>query len=161
MIKIWMENNVYQEIVAEANMRAPLETGGLLVGYFSRDNSEVVVTQMVGPGAKAIHERYMFSPDEDYHRERMGEIYDEKDGGIFYLGDWHTHPLGDGYLSSRDKAALKNIARFPDNYVNNPVMVILSGDMNNWSLSAWRICRVRLSPFCSYRNLEIVMYDES
>ncbi|MDW7644815.1 MAG: Mov34/MPN/PAD-1 family protein [Desulfuromonadales bacterium] len=159
MKRIWINNNVYQEMLDEANDKAPLETGGLLVGYFSRDNTEIVATGMVGPGLNAVHGECFFSPDEDYQREEMGRIYDEKDGQIFYLGDWHTHPSGPGILSGKDKKALRNIARFPDNYVDNPSMLVLYGNVNQWRPRAWRISGSPFFLFCSYLDLDVVFYN--
>jgi integrative and conjugative element protein (TIGR02256 family) len=134
---------VLNRIREEARLKTPLETGGVLAGYFSADDSEVVVTEMVGPGPKAKHGKCSFVPDYAYHRDEIGRLFDESNGLITYLGDWHTHPNGPNNLSRRDKRALRNIARFPFNYVDQPVMIVFgetcTEEIKVWVPRVWRI----------------------
>ncbi len=149
-------------MVEEANKKIPLETGDLLSGYYSQDNSDVIVTRIVGPGPNATHEEFNFHPDEDFQKERMANIYDENSENAFYLGDWHTHPSGLGRLSRKDKRALKNIARFPENYVKNPVMAIMYGTPDFWELSASIITNRKgklFYLFRKYTELDVMFFE--
>ncbi len=142
MKRVWLSRNVLEKITTEAEDKAPLETGGVLAGYCSADDNDVVVTEMVGPGSNAVHRRLSFRPDYEYHREEIGRIFDDSGGEITYLGDWHTHPASRSYLSWLDKRALRNIAAFPGNYMNNPIMLVLGqpeGAKDKWSPKVWRI----------------------
>lgn len=120
------------------------------------------MTDMVGPGPNALHRKWRFTPDYAYHRDEMRRIYDESFGLVTYLGDWHSHPDACPHLSGSDRRALRNIARFPDNYVECPVMLILGSKNKNWTPAAWGISR---SAPCSlwarwaYLGLEICEYQ--
>ncbi|MDT8389183.1 MAG: Mov34/MPN/PAD-1 family protein [Lentisphaeria bacterium] len=145
------------------NQKCQLETGGLLAGYFSADNSEVVVTKIVTAGPNAVHGIYSYVPDYEADREAIGKIYDETDGLESYLGDWHSHPIGGAYLSWRDRRALKNIARFEGNFVESPVMLIIGLDLDDipyWK--AWRIFRnpgsFLISRWC-FQELEARIFE--
>jgi integrative and conjugative element protein (TIGR02256 family) len=144
-MQAWIRHDVLNRIQQEASDKAPLETGGVLAGYFSADDRNVVITEMVGPGPKAKHEKCTYIPDYSYHREEVGRIFDASNGFISYLGDWHSHPDSMAYMSYRDKQALLNIAQFKFNYVNRPVMLILGGTCNGieniWNPKLWRILR--------------------
>src|SRR3546814_3430816 len=59
---LWISNVALGAMVAEADRKFPLETGGILVGYFA-ENGDPVVCAAIGPGPHAIHWRKRFTPD--------------------------------------------------------------------------------------------------
>jgi len=138
---VWIADDVLNLIIDEANNKAPLETGGILAGYCSADDRDVVITKMVGPGSRALHRQWTFRPDYSYHRSQIEKIFDESNRTISYLGDWHTHPGNPAYLSWLDKRALRNITKFQGNYMDHPIMLILGGTDSNrqdkWTPRVW------------------------
>lgn len=72
-------------MVAEADRAFPLETGGVLLGYFVELGREVVVTHAVGPGPDAIHRRDGFLPDSGFHDETIADLYRASGRRIVYL----------------------------------------------------------------------------
>ncbi|WP_418361393.1 Mov34/MPN/PAD-1 family protein [Syntrophotalea acetylenivorans] len=144
MNSVWIERSVFDRMTLEADAKYPLETGGILAGYCSIDDDEVVITEIVGPGPNAKHRRSTYRPDYKFHRDEIGKIYEKSNGLISYLGDWHTHPSATAHLSWIDRRALRNIAREPRNYMDRPVMIILgeSSGGEKWSPRAWRTQRV-------------------
>lgn len=168
MKRVWLLRNVLDRIQHEAEIKTPLETGGLLVGYCSADDDHVVVTDMVGPGPQAKHRKRTYRPDYNFHREEIGRIFTESGGILTYLGDWHSHPAAPSCLSFLDKRALRNIARFPDNYIARPIMLILGrtgkGEFIEWTLGAWRISPLsNIFPWCrwEYVPLELTVFTQS
>lgn len=140
MKQVWILQEVLDRIQLEAECKAPLETGGLLIGYLSDDDEHVVVTDMIGPGPNAKHRKWTYRPDYRFHREEISRIYATSGGMHTYLGDWHSHPTSSSYLSLLDKRALRNIARFQDNYINRPIMLVLGHAINDdWIPGVWRI----------------------
>lgn len=121
---LWLEREVINNIISEANEKYPLETGGLLAGYYSDKSNEIVVQMVTYPGTDAIHGKYTYKPDYPFDEKRVGDIYDHSNGEITYLGDWHAHPNSAPGLSRRDRRVLRNIAKFPENYIDAPVMLI-------------------------------------
>ena len=120
---IWIKYAHIKFFLEQYNFWAPKETGGILMGY--KLEHKIYVTDIVGPGPKAIHEKESFTPDNDYHENEIAQIY-ERSGRIHtYIGEWHTHPENESYLSGRDKKTLKNISTNPLCRLPQPVMIIL------------------------------------
>lgn len=170
MKKVWIAHDVLNLIIDEAENKAPFETGGILAGYCSADDRDIVITKMVGPGPEALHRRWTFRPDYSYHRIQIENIYDESDRTISYLGDWHTHPGAPAHLSWLDKRALRNITNFPGNYMDFPIMLILGGadidGQDKWIPKVWRSSpHESILPWAKWRylpqNLIIMKNDES
>lgn len=145
MKRAWISQSVLVRIRQEAEKKAPLETGGLLIGYVSTDDDDVVITDMIGPGPRAKHLKWTFRPDYIHHRKEVARIFDESEGDLTYLGDWHSHPSAPSYLSFLDKHALRNIARFPGNHINRPIMMVLGG-VDREKRCVWTPCVWRISP---------------
>ena len=119
------------EVMNEERVRCSgMETGGVLVGCA---NSDVVwVEEALGPGPNAKHGRYSFEPDSPHDAERIARAYEASGRRLSYLGDWHTHPYGRPYLSSRDLATLSSIADHPPARVSQPVMIVVADSIGAW-----------------------------
>src|SRR5688500_572542 len=101
--KVWVPRSILDSMTEEANRWLPLETGGMLLGYWSDDRSEAVITEVTGPGPKGAHSKTEFIPDDQYQDRMIDEIYARSGRRYRYLGDWHTHPLGEESLSYKDR----------------------------------------------------------
>lgn len=122
---VWLASSALALMNDEASAKAPLETGGVLMGYRGEESGEPVVTHAIGPGPRAVHDRVAFLPDQIFHVKRIAEIYRASGRRISYLGDWHTHPGGSAYLSECDEATLMLIALNKKARAPQPVMLIL------------------------------------
>lgn len=85
---------------------------------------EFVVTDIIGPGEKAIHGLASFKPDQAYQKKEVARLYEESSCGETYLGDWHTHPHSHPYLSLTDKSTINSIAKHPAARLTNPLMLV-------------------------------------
>ncbi|HEY0995641.1 MAG TPA: Mov34/MPN/PAD-1 family protein [Gemmatimonadaceae bacterium] len=138
---IWLPHEVFMRIAHEATRVAPNETGGVLLGYWVRSadspgGPEVVVTEAVGPGPGAVHERSWFIPDHAYQEREIARLYEASGRMATYLGDWHAHPDGPAALSTRDLATLRRIASAPAARAPRPIMLLLTGG-KPWIAHAW------------------------
>ncbi len=131
MNSLWVSAAAIRGLVDQANRAYPLETGGVLVGYFA-DNGEPVVLNAVGPGPAATHRRYRFLPDHAWQCEQLDFLFEQSKGALTYMGDWHTHPNGIPRMSWLDRRTLRSIARHPDAKVPRPLMLIGGGSPQNW-----------------------------
>jgi integrative and conjugative element protein (TIGR02256 family) len=134
---LWLAYDVRTPLVAEAERCSPLETGGVLMGYWSSELYEPVVTSIIGPGPKARHLREQFEPDVGFHRAEVARRYEESGRRITYLGDWHTHPGGRAALSDLDVTTLASISVAPQARAPRAVMLILAPGPH-WAPAAWR-----------------------
>lgn len=135
---IWIAERVLSSMKHEAIARAPLETGGVLLGYWALESGEPVVTHCVGPGPEAVHKEVSFEPDYAYQSAEIEQLYEISRRTLHYLGDWHSHPNGSGYLSQKDHATFLRIARHKEARAKRPIMVVLA-EIEDWSLHSWQL----------------------
>lgn len=122
----WWAQDALDQAVAEADRTFPMETGGVLLGWRA-STSEVVITDLVGPGPRAEHHRVWFRPDADWQQEQIDARYAQSGRTVTYLGDWHTHPNGNPVLSRKDLRTLRRISRHADARIPQPVMAVVAG----------------------------------
>ena len=132
----WIASQVLRSICQEATATAPLETGGILLGYWSESPVAPVITYAIGPGPAAKHERSRFVPDHEFHEIEVARLWNSNPA-IQYLGDWHSHPGAAGYLSEPDFATLRRIAKSRKARAPRPLMVIL--EHGPWNPVAWSL----------------------
>ena len=153
MQRLWIGLAVRDALLREAARMAPMETGGVLMGYRG-EGGDVVVTAVIGPGPTAMHARARFLPDHAFQEREIARVYQESGRMHTYLGDWHSHPDGPCTLSSRDRVTLRRIGRERDARVPEPVMVLACGRAAAWDVVAHRLSRGPL-----WRRIERVPID--
>jgi integrative and conjugative element protein (TIGR02256 family) len=140
---VWVSEAVLEAMEKEAREKSPMETGGVLIGYWADDSGEVVITHATGPGPEAVHRLDEFIPDAPFQRNEVARIYRDSGRLHTYLGDWHTHPRGSLRLSRRDVRTLASIGATPAARATAPLMGILAGEVPLWELAIWRYTRRR------------------
>jgi integrative and conjugative element protein (TIGR02256 family) len=140
--KIWIKRTAVDFIFQNGNTWLPKETGGVILGYRTSD-SEFVITDVIGPGASAIHKYAAFEPDQTFHEHEIARIYKESNYCIIYLGDWHTHPNSYPYLSNQDKSTIKKIALYKGARIANPLMLIAAPPDNKFKIWVYEACYLR------------------
>jgi integrative and conjugative element protein (TIGR02256 family) len=138
----------------------PVETGGVLMGYWVKEFEEIVITHAIGPGPTAIHLPTGFIPDSEYQEDEIACHYAESERLSTYLGDWHTHPLETAHLSRKDRRTLRRIAKYTDARASVPLMVVLGGGdpwcMKIWRFSPWHLGTVTFG--CGVVPLDLQLY---
>ena len=121
----------------EADALFPLETGGVLMGYWASDDL-AVVSAMIGPGPAAVHRSHSFEPDLEWQHGQIATHYFASGRRETYLGDWHTHPHAQsGSLSRHDRQVIRTIIRTPEARAKRPLMAIFHGTPREWGLTIW------------------------
>lgn len=152
--RCFIARRLVSEMVHEANAKAPLETGGVLLGV--SDGANIWIDAVIGPGPGAVHRRMSFSPDAGFQEQQITEFYEASGRRATYLGDWHTHPGTAPYLSWRDRRTLRAISRTPSARQPTPLMLVFGyGD-------PWRVVACRYEYGLWYRprrlnRLEVVI----
>jgi integrative and conjugative element protein (TIGR02256 family) len=136
---------------AEASHAYPLETGGVLLGYWS-SGREVVIRQAIGPGPEAMHRSSYFAPDHDFHEREIARVYEESRGTCTYLGDWHTHPHSHPRLSRLDRHTLRSIALHAPARVPLPLMAVL-GFKAPWKFTLWALVPISVKRLVVWRQV--------
>lgn len=131
MTSMWISGAALDDLTDEADRTYPLETGGVLAGYFA-ENGEPVVLAAIGPGPTADHRRYRFTPDHAWQCRQLDILFEQSSRTYVYLGDWHTHPDGSPQMSWLDRRTLRAIARHPQARTPHPLMLIGGGSVTCW-----------------------------
>lgn len=154
-LKLWVSKSSWRSMHEDADGSYPLETGGILAGYWA-ESGEAVVQCVSGPGPNADKKTDHFSPDYDYQERWIAELYALSGGDYTYLGDWHSHP-GDraGSLSRLDVSVAQKIASFEPARVHSPLMMLLFGTAESWSVKCWAGRRRWLC----FRSMKMVELD--
>lgn len=158
---VWIGEESLTRLANEADRSVPLETGGVLVGYWLSDRATSVITAVIGPGSEARHTAQGFEPDYGFHVEEVARHYRRSGRLHVYLGDWHTHPDGQPRMSSVDKLTLRRISQESLARAPEPLMGVLSGGPR-WSFSLWVLRRcVSMAPWptCPQRT-RLRLYKE-
>jgi len=133
----WLHELVLEFLISEAADKASFETGGLLMGYLSASQGVPVILLASGPGPRAVHSRTRYRPDYQYDEARVAQVYEQSQGRVLYLGDWHTHPETVSALSRKDQRALGRVARCRAARIPSPLMGVLHFT-DSWGVRVWR-----------------------
>ena len=76
----WVSTEVLTSLRRESDSAAPRETGGVLLGYWSKSSASPVVMHAIGPGPDAIHECDRFVPDYEFHEDEVARLYRDSKG---------------------------------------------------------------------------------
>lgn len=134
---VWVSHTAWSVIVDQADAFTPLETGGVLAGYWANPREAVVVAAS-GPGPSAVHETHRFVPDTEHQEAWLDDRYAQSNRVEAYLGDWHTHPgCSVASLSWTDRATARRIASSPEARAPHPLTIILTGTAPPWLPAVW------------------------
>jgi integrative and conjugative element protein (TIGR02256 family) len=133
-MNVWLSSHVMRAMCKHACEFAPLENGGILLGW--RAGRDRVVIDLRGPGPHALHGRHCFVPDHVWQVAEIRRAFQDSGGDVDDLGDWHSHPGGVAAMSDLDSATLRRIAR----RVQEPLMLIVAGSETDqdWSARCWK-----------------------
>lgn len=160
-LRVWISRQSIELIQQLYHDFLPNEVGGLLLGYWSNETCEAVVTSVTKPGPNARHFRAGYLPDHEHDQIVIDVEYERSGRVITYLGDWHTHPFSPPSLSSIDKRTLKGIARFPDARASQPLMLIYGVESDSETVNFYTVYRNhrQLFKFWKYLELEVQIYE--
>jgi integrative and conjugative element protein (TIGR02256 family) len=108
----------------------PCEVGGWLLGYWTHDDSSVVITHATPPASQGTPFGVHISGKG--HRGYFNDAWHASGGAVTFLGDWHTHPGCPPLPSARDRSALTKLATDAAYGTPTPLMAILSTPRWPW-----------------------------
>ena len=112
------------QIKDSASSSRRVETGGILVGFDSGRDLQIVAASDAGPGAKRTQTHFL--RDTAYCREFLSRWY--ADTHADYLGEWHSHVVDLHQLSGGDLSTLAGILIDPDyDFVTFAVVLVVVG----------------------------------
>jgi len=130
---IILPSDIHLQLLAFCESSYPLETGGVIIGNYSLDYKWANVTRVLGPQRYSRHNRSSFFRSN----HNIKSILDKEWAlGNYYLGEWHYHPDSTPAPSHVDINQMKVFAKNKQLNCSEPVLLIIGGSMDHWSISA-------------------------
>lgn len=104
-----------------------LETGGVLIGYYSDELDTAIVTQISHVPDDSQQSMFGFIRGIKGLVNLFQSLWNFR---RHYLGEWHFHPYSSPNPSSDDLEAIKEISVNKNYQCSAPIMLILGGDPN-------------------------------
>ena len=106
-----LDSALVEHVSSLRRARLPVETGGVLIGYFDVSRRHVYVVDAL-PAPRDSDERFdAFIRGFADLRDEIQRIEARTGGQVGYVGEWHSHPDGAGVdMSDHDSELLRQIA---------------------------------------------------
>ncbi|MBT9391776.1 Mov34/MPN/PAD-1 family protein [Hymenobacter sp. NST-14] len=127
-------------IHAEIQQKHPVETGGVLLGYYDSRYHVATVVVATTPPTDSQHGRTHFVRGMHGLSEILIDAR-KQTPPIFYLGEWHTHPGASPTASSIDVRQMAMFARQHTFGSRSPLLLIVGGsppDQLQWRATLHR-----------------------
>ena len=108
-LQLCFEYQLIELMAKKAIHHYPNEYGGFLLGYYSDDFTKLYIKDFLLV-------------------DNFEKIFQET--GLYYIGEWHSHPNASAWYSLTDLRAMKNIVSCHTVQIHNPVLLILSISSN-------------------------------
>ncbi|MEG9302886.1 MULTISPECIES: Mov34/MPN/PAD-1 family protein [Psychrobacter] len=122
-LKLVVEDSLLESIYQSSCVHYPKEYGGFLIGKYSNDFKTLYIEQSI-TAEIFKSSRVEFTRESNYLKSEFEKLFINK--GLYYVGEWHTHPDGEAWYSSTDLSAMISIAREKNVKIDNPILLILS-----------------------------------
>lgn len=119
----------WQQIERECRRSGSVETGGILVGYYTKDESTALVTEALPPPKDSSCGGSWFRRGVAGLRALLTKRW-ESDLRTYYIGEWHYHPASTLQPSRVDLAQMFAINADPEYRCREPVMIIVGRGLN-------------------------------
>ncbi|WP_432762114.1 Mov34/MPN/PAD-1 family protein [Thalassospira xiamenensis] len=130
------------------------EQGGLLFGY--RKKSGLQVTGFTVPQSSDLASPVIFKRSSNGHAQLALSAWKESGGTVDWIGEWHTHPVGNSAPSTTDIANWVRLAE----HVRKP-MVFLILSKFGWYVGLQHHSPKRLVPLqCIESNSTASLFGE-
>lgn len=112
------------QIDRECSRSGTIETGGILVGQYTDDQSTALVTEALPPPRDSTRGRMWFHRGVAGLRRLLARRW-ESECRTYYIGEWHYHPASIVEPSVDDLAQMHEIKSDRRYHCREPVMIIV------------------------------------
>ena len=128
-ITIEIDDHVLEILRKHTQYSGMNEAGGILLGKYIPEKEYYYITMATEPTEKDSAGPLWFIRNHVIAQERINEQWNDTDGIINYLGEWHTHPWQSPKPSIVDRNLLKKIVKDRSNVWKYLIMIIVG--LNN------------------------------
>ncbi|MEN6291402.1 MAG: Mov34/MPN/PAD-1 family protein [Methanobacterium sp.] len=122
-------NNIKKECIKAKNK----ETGGILIGNYSVDNSNALISNITGPPSDSKQTESKFKLGIMGLNKLLENSWKQ---GHYYIGEWHFHPNSSPQPSIDDNMQMKKLATDKLLRCPEPILLVLGGNQDKgWKIS--------------------------
>lgn len=121
--KLEIDSTLLQKMSKLGLLHYPKEFGGFLVGRYSEDFSTLHILDCLLTDIY-INSALSFERVPKDLGGYFQHLYEQH--GLYYIGEWHTHPDCSANYSQQDLMAMLGILKDPGVLIKNPILLILS-----------------------------------
>ncbi|HEJ1052114.1 Mov34/MPN/PAD-1 family protein [Morganella morganii] len=120
LLNLWRFIHLYRQF-----HYASTEAGGTLIG--ERRGKHIVITHISEPGLGDVRSRTRIERKGEHHQQKVDDLFQQSDGSLVYLGEWHTHPEDFPKPSSTDMRSWRIGLR-----ATEPMVLLIMGRKQAW-----------------------------
>lgn len=129
VFRVEIPSNVLERMVELIETARDIETGGILVGKYVKENSTALVIDAMPPPDDSQCERCTFKRGSKGLNTLLRSLWNKRER-LFYVGEWHYHPTKQVYPSQTDLDQMVSISKDPNYECKEPIMVIIGKGEN-------------------------------
>ena len=126
-LKLIIEDSLLESIYQSSVPYYPKEFGGFLLGRYTTDLKTLYIKKSI-LATSFTSSRVEFTRENNYSEKYFQKLF--IDEGMYYIGEWHTHPDNEPWFSTADLNAMLNIQKNQSIQIENPILLILSVTKN-------------------------------
>jgi hypothetical protein len=119
-----IEKLVWQKMLRRCVEADSEETGGILIGFYSEDLTTAVVTDATAPPTDSNWGSTWFCRGIAGLRKLLADLWTNP-RRLYYLGEWHYHPVAALSLSEKDIDEMKQISKSSRYRCSEPILVVV------------------------------------
>lgn len=121
-----IEPQALESVRAFCRVSGRIETGGILVGHYSKDRRLATVTAASAPSPDTRSGGFWLVRGIKGLHSWLERLWKEDAG--YYVGEWHFHPFAEPIPSKQDLLQMKQIAKASHYQCSEPILFIFGGD---------------------------------
>ena len=120
-----IENKAIKQIQAVFDTSVGIETGGILIGYYTVKRDKAVITELSETPSDSKCGVNWFHRGIEGLKKLLVERWKTRDE--YYLGEWHIHPFSRPMPSGIDRMQRISISKDKRFNCTEPIMLIIGG----------------------------------
>ena len=144
----------WRQIDRECCSSGSVETGGILVGHYTKDESTAVVMEALPPPKDSARGRNWFHRGMAGLRGLLVKRW-ESQFRTYYVGEWHYHPAMTVEPSEDDLAQMYVVNADPKYHCREPIMIIVGQKLNSGARSIRAFVFPHGAPFIEFEASDL------
>ena len=127
-----LSREAYEQMICYSDKANPYETGGVLIGNYSTNQTTANILQITPPPRYSTHQKYGFHRSSTGLKKFLDTMWNQ---GQYYLGEWHYHPNASAVPSHTDLKQMFALSNNNSLKCPEPILMIIGGSSKDWRIS--------------------------